>query len=161
MTRAQSESNRRAGALAAEIAAWEALLQVLDIESRALCRLDADAIIDAAAAKQRHVQALEELAHARSPDPAANDPEFGDDSLAAWLRGDTNVTATPAEWNELKAIAGRACVANARNGRLLSRQRKHFEQSRAALLRAAGAAPVYGADGRPQALHASRMHAAG
>jgi len=141
-----------ADVIALEIAGYKALLRILDGECDALRRLDADAIDSAAAAKQAQVAALESLARMREDQLRAQGLPASAHGVKVWLAGSDSVDAGSA-WTVLLDLARAARTANARNGRLVARQRQHYDGALAALLQAAGLPTVYGADGRPQ--HAS------
>ena len=143
-----------------EVAGYKALLRLLDAECDALRRLDVEAIENTAAAKHAQVRALEDLARLREdqlreralpPTPAG---------VVVWLSGDDDAAAAHAAWTTLLDLARAARTANARNGRLLMRQRRHYDGALAALLQGAGVPSVYGADGRPQAAIGGRTLAA-
>jgi flagellar biosynthesis/type III secretory pathway chaperone len=135
-----------------EIAGYKALLRLLEGECDALRRIDVEAIENAAAAKHAQVQALEQLARLREEQLRARGLPASAEGVALWLAGSGAADATTA-WATLLDLARAARAANARNGRLLARQRRHYDSALAALLQAAGLPSVYGADGRPQ--HAS------
>ena len=141
-----------ADVLALEIAGYKALLRLLDAECDALRRLDVEGIENAAAATQAQVQALEQLARVREEQLRACGLPCSAEGIALWLAG-SHAPDVRAEWATLVDLARTARNANARNGRLLARQRRHYDGALAALLQAAGVPSVYGADGRPQ--HAS------
>ena len=143
--------------LALEIAGYKALLRLLDAECDALRRLDAEAIDATAAAKQAQVQALEQLARLRADDLDARGLPSTTAGIALWIAGESDASAA---WSTLLDLARAARTANARNGRLLVRQQRHFDGALAALLQAAGIPTVYGADGRPQAAAQGRALAA-
>ena len=138
-----------ADVIALEIAGYKALLRILDGECDALRRLDADAIDNAAAAKQAQVAALESLARVRDEQLRARGLPASAQGVQVWLAGSDAPDAGSA-WSVLLDLARAARAANARNGRLVARQRQHYDGALAALLQAAGLPSVYGADGRPQ-----------
>jgi flagellar biosynthesis/type III secretory pathway chaperone len=158
MTPAAIPDATRPGALVElEIAGYKALLRVLDAERDALLRLDAEAIEAAASAKHTQVQSLEQLARLRRNALAdAGLPETGE-GVALWLG---NTEAGTQAWSTLLDLARAARTANARNGRVIARQRGHYDAALSALLQAAGLSPVYGADGRPAAALGGRKLAA-
>jgi len=143
-----------------EIAGYKALLRLLDAECEALRRLDVDAIENTAAAKQAQVQALEQLARLREDQMRERALPASVAGVALWMSGDDDPAAAHSAWNTLLDLARAARAANARNGRLLMRQRRHYDGALAALLQAAGVPSVYGADGRPQAAVGGRTLAA-
>ena len=148
-----------ADVLALEIAGYKALLRILDGECDALRRLDAEAIDNAAAAKQAQVQALEDLARLREDQLRARGLPASAEGVKLWLAGAPASDTAPA-WSTLLDLARAARTANARNGRLVARQRRHYDGALAALLQAAGLPSVYGADGRPQHAGGGRTLAA-
>jgi len=77
-----------------------------------------------------------------------------------WLAGSDDATAVDTAWSTLLDLARAARAANVRNGKLMVRQRRHYDGALAALLQAAGVPSVYGADGRPQATAIGRTLAA-
>jgi flagella synthesis protein FlgN len=137
-----------------EIAGFRALLHLLDAECDALRRVDAEAIEHTAAAKHAQIAALEALGRQR--DAALRDAGFPPSSsgIALWLRA-----ADPSRedaWHTLTDLARTAREANARNGRLIARQRQHYDAATQALLSAAGIPSVYGADGRAKSAASTR-----
>jgi flagella synthesis protein FlgN len=148
-----------ADVLALEIAGYKALLRILDGECDALRRLDAEAIENAAAAKQAQVQALEQLARLREDALRAGGLPASAEGVHVWLAGTGGAEASSA-WATLLDLARAARNANARNGRLVVRQRRHYDGALTALLQAAGLPSVYGADGRPQHATGGRTLAA-
>lgn len=143
-----------------EVAGYKALLRLLDAECEALRRLDVDAIENTAAAKQAQVQALEHLARLREDQLRERALPTSVAGVALWISSDDDAAAAQSAWNTLLDLARAARTANARNGRLLMRQRRHYDGALSALLQAAGVPSVYGADGRPQAAVGGRTLAA-
>jgi flagellar biosynthesis/type III secretory pathway chaperone len=143
-----------------EVAGYKALLRLLDAECDALRRLDVEAIENTAAAKHAQVHALEDLARLREDQLRERALPSTPAGVAVWLSGDDDAAAAHAAWTTLLDLARAARTANARNGRLLMRQRRHYDGALAALLQAAGVPSVYGADGRPQAAVGGRTLAA-
>lgn len=143
-----------------EIAGYKALLRLLDGECDALRRVDVDAIESTSAAKQAQVQALEQLARVREDQLRALGLPVSAAGVRLWLAGSADASAADTAWNSLLDLARAARTANARNGKLMARQRRHYDSALAALLQAAGVPSVYGADGRPQAATAGRTLAA-
>jgi flagellar biosynthesis/type III secretory pathway chaperone len=140
-----------------EIAGYRALLRLLEDECDALRRVDADTLLSIAAAKERHIQALEELARNREATLRDAGLPASATGLRCWLAG----ASTPASvLDALLDLARAARDANRRNQRLMARQRRHYEAAFAALLRAAGEPELYAADGRMNAAHAGRARAA-
>ena len=143
-----------------EIAGYKALLRLLDAECDALRRVDVDAIDATAAAKATQVQALEQLARLREAGLQAQGLPATAAGVSLWLSASAAPVDGAGAWATLLDLARAARTANARNGRLVSRQRRHYDTAFAALCNAAGAAAVYGADGRPQAVTSGRTLAA-
>jgi len=133
-----------------EVAGYKALLRLLDAERDALLRLDADAIEAAAAAKQAQVQSLEQLARARKAALASSGLPETAEGIAVWMASGGEAVAGGRAWTTLLDLARAARNANERNGRVIARQRGHYDAALSALLHAAGVPAVYGADGRPQ-----------
>jgi flagellar biosynthesis/type III secretory pathway chaperone len=142
-----------------EIAGYKALLRLLDAECEALRRVDVEAIEATADAKDTQVRALEQLARLRDAALQSRGLPPTAAGVALWLAGSDAQGASGA-WDTLLDLARAARVANARNGRLVSRQRRHYDTAFAALCNAAGTPAVYGADGRPQAVARGRTLAA-
>ena len=135
--------------LQAELAGYRSLLDVLCREQDALRRADADALPALAAAKQREVQALANLASARADVLAA--AGLGVTRVAAeaiLVEGGADAVAVSAAWAELEALVGEAQRTNAVNGVLIDAQQSYFSRALAALSGAVGRDAVYGADGR-------------
>jgi len=145
--------------LAEEIARYETLLDLLERESEALCRVDARALEDAANAKFAVVGELERLEAERHDALTKECLPHNDIGMRQWLarlEGD----AACAAWERLRDLAFRARDANARNGRMLERSRRHFASALRALLGAAGVPEVYDAGGTARALATSRVRVA-
>jgi len=146
-----------------EIAGYKALLRLLDAECDALRRVDLDGIESTAEAKVTQVRALEQLARLREAALEANGLPATAAGIALWISdGDASVAGptAPTAWAILLDLARATRTANARNGRLLERQRRHYDAAFGALSHAAGRPAVYGADGRPQAATLGRTLAA-
>jgi flagella synthesis protein FlgN len=141
-----------------EIAGFRALLHLLDAECDALRRVDADAIEHTAAAKHAQIAALEALGREREKSMRETGFPPSTSGVALWLRA-----ADPSRenaWRTLIDLARTARDANARNGRLIARQRQHYDAATQALLSAAGIPSVYGADGRAKTAASTRAIAA-
>lgn len=143
-----------------EIAGYKALLRLLDGECDALRKVDADAIERASEAKHAQVRALEQLARVREDQLRAQGLPVSAAGVRLWLAGSDDANAVDTAWNTLLDLARAARAANVRNGKLMVRQRRHYDGALAALLQAAGVPSVYGADGRPQATAIGRTLAA-
>jgi len=144
-----------------EIAGYKALLRLLDAECDALRRVDRDGIESTAEAKSTQVRALEQLARLREAALDARGLPATAAGIALWLSdGVANAAASATAWTTLLDLARATRTANARNGRLIERQRRHYDAAFDALSTAAGRATVYGADGRPQATTLGRALAA-
>jgi flagella synthesis protein FlgN len=143
-----------------EIAGYKALLRLLDAECDALRRVDVEAIEATAEAKDTQVRALEQLARLRDAGLQSCGLPTSAAGVAMWLSGGDAPADAAGTWTTLLDLARAARAANERNGRLVSRQRRHYDTAFAALCNAAGAASVYGADGRPQAVSRGRTLAA-
>jgi len=146
-------------ALRVETAGYRALIRVLEAERDALRAADPDALLALTAAKLDHVSALHRLAAERGEKLA----------LAGWPNVTTalvgfgrspDASIVRAEWSELLSLAATARRLNDVNGRLIANQQRHFDGALQSLLQAAGIAPVYGADGRPQRAAPGRARAA-
>ena len=147
-----------AGLVAEEIQRYEALLQVLEAESAALCRLDYVALQHAADAKQDVVANLELLAREREVQVRAQGYALTENGIRRWLAASD--ARDDGAWDRLRKVARAARDANARNGRMLARSNQHFSSALHALLDAAGVPSVYGADGTARRPSSSRVHAA-
>lgn len=143
-----------------EIAGYKALLRLLDSECDALRRLDVETIESASAAKHAQVQALEQLARVREDQLRARGLPVSAAGVRLWLAGSDDAAAADTAWSTLLDLARAARTANTRNGKLVARQRRHYDGALAALLQAAGVPSVYGSDGRPQAATVGRALAA-
>jgi flagellar biosynthesis/type III secretory pathway chaperone len=150
-----------ADTLQAELAGYRALLDVLHREQDALRRADADALPALAAAKQREVQALANLATARGDVLAAAGLAATRVAAEAVLvEGGADPAAVTASWAELEALVAEARRVNAQNGVLIDVQQSYFSRALAALSGAVGQDAVYGADGRHRFALGSRPLAA-
>ena len=138
-----------ADTLQAELAGYRTLLDVLHREQDALRRADADTLPALAAAKQREVQALANLATARGEVLAAAGLAVTRVAAEAVLvEGGADPAAVAAAWGELEALVAEARRVNAQNGVLIDVQQSYFSRALAALSGAVGRDGVYGADGR-------------
>jgi flagellar biosynthesis/type III secretory pathway chaperone len=150
-----------ADTLQAELAGYRSLLDVLHREQDALRRADADALPALAAAKQREVQALADLAAARAQVlAAAGLAPTRAAAEAVLIEGGSLPEVVVAAWSELERLVLEARRVNATNGVLIDAQQSYFSRALAALAGAAGRDTVYGADGRPRFGVASRPLAA-
>jgi flagellar biosynthesis/type III secretory pathway chaperone len=129
-----------------ESAGLRALGRLLDAECDALRRVDADAIESAAAAKLAQIDALERLHRARACAMHNAGYPATEAGVRLWIAA-SGMRATNA-FDTLLDLARTTRDANARNHRLMLAQQRHYAAAHAALLGAAGIAPVYGADGR-------------
>jgi len=143
-----------------EIAGYKALLRLLDAECDALRRVDRDGIESTAEAKITQVRALEQLARLRETALEARGLPATAAGVALWLSDGDAPAHSATTWTTLLDLARAARTANARNGRLIDRQRRHYDAACNALSTAAGRPSVYGADGRPQAAALGRTLAA-
>ena len=148
----------RKDALRAEIAGFQALINVLETEADALRRADAEALSILCNAKLERVAQLQALARERSnelkraglPDTAAG--------AKAWAAAGGDGAACAQAWERLTKLALEAKRQNDVNGRLAARQRWHFDAALGALLQAAGVSSLYGADGRARRTTVSQAH---
>jgi flagellar biosynthesis/type III secretory pathway chaperone len=143
-----------------EIAGYKALLRLLDGECDALRKVDVESIERTSEAKHAQVQALEQLARVREDQLRAQGLPVSEAGVRLWLSGSDDAPAADTAWSTLLDLARAARTANVRNGKLMARQRRHYDGALAALLQAAGVPSVYGADGRPQAASVGRTLAA-
>ena len=143
-----------------EIAGYKALLRLLDAECDALRRVDRDGIESTAEAKTTQVRALEQLARLRETALESRGLPATAAGVGLWLSDGDATDASATAWTTLLDLARAARTANERNGRLVDRQRRHYDAAFNALSTAAGRASVYGADGRPQATSLGRTLAA-
>jgi flagellar biosynthesis/type III secretory pathway chaperone len=143
-----------------EIAGYRGLLELLERECDALRRLDVEGIEASASAKQTQVQALDQLARRRKDQLATCGLPVTGAGMAQWFAGSEDPSAANGAWATLLDLARAARQANIRNGRMLARQRQHYDAALSALLHAAGIPAVYGADGRAHAATGSRSLAA-
>jgi flagella synthesis protein FlgN len=146
-------------ALRVETAGYRALITVLEAERTALCAADADALATLSGVKLERVSALHGLAKARGA-LLANTGSLDMPSVLAAFAGSPDGHALRREWSALLELASSARTLNEINGRLITQQRQHFDVALQALLHAAGVQPVYGADGRPQRIAATRSFVA-
>jgi flagella synthesis protein FlgN len=142
--------------LRAEIDGYGTLLGLLAREADVLRRAEGEALPALTAAKLEQVGALQALARARAVWVDGIGCADTSSALAVALGSAAEAAAARTLWTTLLALARQARHANEVNGRLIERQRQHFQGALAALMGAAGLAPVYGADGRPRPAPATR-----
>jgi flagellar biosynthesis/type III secretory pathway chaperone len=141
-----------AGALGDEAAVWRDLISLLQQEQAALRAADAMKLPPLAAAKQQRIALLQQFEQQREASLRAAGYGAGPAAMDGWLAAHEASDVQRQSWDELRRLAGHARQINALNGRLITQQRRHFEQALHALAGAAGAAALYGADGLPQQL---------
>lgn len=160
MTPLRADESGRHEALRAEIAGFQALINVLEAEAEALRRADADALSILCNAKLERVAALQALARQRTQEmKRAGLPENAA-GVKAWLAQAADGNVARDEWTRLTQLALEAKRQNDVNGRLAARQRWHFDAALGALLQAAGVSSIYGADGRARRTTVSQAHLA-
>lgn len=160
MTPRPAEASGRQEALRAEIAGFQALINVLEAEADALRRADADALSILSNAKLERVAVLQTLARQRAQDMKRAGLAENAAGVKAWLAQAADEAATRDAWTRLTQLALEAKRQNDVNGRLAARQRWHFDAALDALLQAAGVSSIYGADGRTRRTTVSQAHLA-
>ena len=147
-------------ALRAELEGHRALLNILGQEQDALRRADPDAIGVCASTKLRLIGELRVLARQRTDLLLACDITLTTSGVAPCdVPGDL-FRSLQDDWTALRKTAAEAQRVNALNGKLIARHQRHCESALSSLMHAAGRAPVYGADGRPQRTPGSHKLAA-
>ncbi|HET8608693.1 MAG TPA: flagellar protein FlgN [Burkholderiales bacterium] len=139
-----------AEALDDEAAVWRDLISLLQQEQAALRAADAMKLPSLAAAKQQRIALLQQFEQQREVSLRAAGYGTGPAAMSGWLAAHESSAAQ--SWAKLRRLASDARQINRLNGRLITQQRRHFEQALHALAGAAGAAALYGADGLPQQL---------
>lgn len=142
-------------ALRLEVETFQALDATLAAEAEALARADPEALVLVTGRKGEHVELLQRLAHARSATLARLCAPAGMSGIEQWLGQAADPLSARTLWQSLKVLAAGVAARNAMNGRIARRAQQHFDAAFSVLMQAAGAAPMYGADGRPQAPAAS------
>jgi flagella synthesis protein FlgN len=135
-----------------EAAVWRDLISLLQKEQAALRAADAMKLPPLAAAKQQRIALLQQFEQQREAGLQAAGYGAGPAAMNSWLAAHESSAAQRQSWDELRQLAGHARQINHLNGRLITQQRRHFEQALHALAGAAGTAALYGADGLPQQL---------
>ena len=149
----------RKDALRAEIAGFQALINVLEAEADALRRADAEALSILCNAKLERVAQLQALARERSNDlKRAGFPDTAAGAKAWAAQAGSDGADCAQAWERLTKLALEAKRQNDVNGRLAARQRWHFDAALGALLQAAGVSSLYGADGRARRTTVSQAH---
>lgn len=149
----------RRDALRAEIAGFQALINVLEAEADALRRADAEALSILCNAKVERVAQLQALARQRAVElKRAGLPETAAGAKLWATQSGGDAAACAEAWERLTKLALEAKRQNDVNGRLAARQRWHFDAALGALLQAAGVASLYGADGRARRSNLSQAH---
>jgi flagellar biosynthesis/type III secretory pathway chaperone len=137
--------------LGAEVAAFEALVDLLQQELLCLRRADADGLLAVVEAKLSQVGIVEGYARRRTARMDAADVANHRAALDAWLAHHEDGSAARAALMQLLQLALEAQRLNALNRRLATSQQRHFTRASVALHQAAGGAPpTYGPDGREQ-----------
>ena len=150
MSAARSAAVDRVASLAAEVAGYQRLLELLRAEQEALRVADADALASVAQAKLTQVYALQDLGGERMQAMRAEGCSVDAAGMLALLSHCAQPERAREQWDLLVSLAARAQRQNALNARLASVQQRHVDRAMAALWTAAGCAPTYGADGRSQ-----------
>jgi flagella synthesis protein FlgN len=129
--------------LTEECAAWEALLQVLNDEERALVDGEADRLMQLNAAKLQRMHAASDLARARLDTlrAAGHTPDAA--GMAAWL-AQQGIAESHAGWQTLRSLEEQAQATNQRIGKLIDMRLGATRQALNVLLQAAaGQAGLY------------------
>ena len=140
--------------LAAEIAGYHSLLNLLESEQEALRAADADRLAQTTQPKIVQIGALQERAAMRAKALRARGLTENAAGMSTLLGESAHPESARAAWNTLLGVAAHAQRQNSLNMRLASVQQRYVDRAIAALWRAAGCDSTYGADGR------SRHHAA-
>lgn len=136
-------------ALRAEAEACAELVEILSTEERALCAGDADAVETIVTRKTTQLQVVETLSRRRATLASTADVALTQTGVLAPASASREQEELAGCWNALRVVAARARSLNDRNGRLILRRQHHYESALAFLLRAAGRASGYDAQGRP------------
>jgi len=142
--------------LAAESAAWDALLKVLNEEERALIDGEADRLPKLNASKLECLHATGDLARARLN--TLRDLVLSPDStgMEAWL-AQHGMPAVQADWQKLRAMEEQAQAINQRIGKLIDMRLGATRQALNVLLQAAaGQAGLYDQAGQSVAARPSK-----
>ena len=154
----RADGSLREESLRAEIAGFQALINVLEAEAEALRRADSDALSILSNAKLERVAVLQTLARQRAQEMKRAGLTENAVGVKAWLAQVGDEAATRDAWTRLTQLALEAKRQNDVNGRLAARQRWHFDAALGALLQAAGVSSIYGADGRTRRTTVSQAH---
>lgn len=122
--------------LSVESAAWQALLNLLDEEERALVDGEADRLASLNASKLAQLQTLDKLARARHDDllAAGHTPDY--DGMDAWL-GQLGDSAQRTRWTQLREMEQQAQAINQRIGSLIELRLSSTRQALNVLVHAA------------------------
>jgi len=149
-----------AASLAAEVAGFRRLLELLNAEQQSLCSADADALAEITRAKLVQVNVLQELGATRAQALRSEGLGANAAGMRALLASCAQPELAREQWDALASLAAEALRTNALNARMATVQQRHVDGALTALWTAAGRASTYGADGRSQHRATSRSLAA-
>lgn len=145
-----------AASLAAEVAGFRHLLDLLRAEQESLCAADADALAQVTRAKLVQVNVLQDLGATRAQTLRSKGLGTNAAGMQALLAACAQPELAREQWDTLASLAAEALRTNALNARMATVQQRHIDGALAALWTAAGRASTYGADGRSQHRATSR-----
>lgn len=130
------EKNDLAGRLAAENAAWAALIDTLADEERALIHGEAEQLAALSAVKLNHLHAASDFARTRTESlrAAGCSPDVA--GMEAWLAVHGNA-ADRTDWRRLRILEDEARACNARVGKLIEMRLSANRQALNVLMHAA------------------------
>lgn len=134
-------------ALAAERAALQKFVVLLEREQTMLMENQADQLLELSEQKSRDALELNKLAEARRALLKQHIPQLTVEAIRAWL--ETHSREALAAWQEVLSLAERAQTINNANGAVIQMKLRHNQQSLAVLSSAVNKANLYGPDGQP------------
>ena len=142
LPRALSIPDNWEACLAAEHAALQSFVSLLEEEQRTLLSDHPEALLDLADSKNRQVEHLTRLAEQRRKLRPVTLPSTGDRTLQLWA--------------DIRQMAGRAEQLNRTNGELIQIKLRHNQQALNVLHQASHSASLYGPDGQQSLSLAAR-----
>lgn len=143
----QPSDTQLLAAFAAEYAALQSFVALLEREQGMLVENRTDQLLELSEQKSSDALKLNELAQARRALLKKHLPQLGIKVTRSWLATHSPQGATV--WQEILVLAERASQINRTNGELIQTKLRHNQQTLTVLSNAANKANLYGPDGQP------------
>lgn len=134
-------------ALAAERAALQKFVALLEREQSMLVENHTDQLLELSEQKSRDALELNKLAEARRALLKRHVPQLTVESIRSWLETHNREELTV--WQEVLSLAEQARLLNNDNGAVIQMKLRHNQQTLAVLNGAVNKANLYGPDGQP------------